>query len=151
MYLQQPSAGLPVGTTEPVELLLKPFGVVVTALVCHAEQSSSAVLYKKNTIAIFVLRACGTCVYMYVYFSISKKKKRNVHFNYVWGTWSCHEMFLATSCQYIVEQMCTYYSHEIGWQLLDFLTAPEVGSCWWLLYWVLLLFQMLHCLLLLSH
>ena len=45
MYLQQPSAGLPVGTTEPVELLLKPFVVVVTALIRHAEQSSSAVLY----------------------------------------------------------------------------------------------------------
>ena len=76
MYLQQPSAGLPVGTTEPVELLLKPFVVVVTALIRHAEQSSSAVLYKrKNTIAIFVLRACGTCVHVCVFFHIQKKKK----------------------------------------------------------------------------
>ena len=77
MYLQQPSAGLPVGTTEPVELLLKPFVVVVTALVRHAEQSSSAVLYKKKKYNSNIRPLClwNGCVHVCI-FSISKKKKK---------------------------------------------------------------------------
>ena len=69
------SLGLPVGTTEPVELLLKPFVVVVTALIRHAEQSSSAVLYKKkynSNIRPPCLWNVCTCMCIFPY---PKKKK----------------------------------------------------------------------------